>query len=349
MSKMYANPFFWGEPVNENHYIPRPEEEQQILEAIENQQQLLITGNRGTGKTSLIKHVIQKSPAASIYLDLSFVVSRSDLCKYLLKQMKEDFPEVNHQDGLISLSNSEQELSLSSIFNFLYAYLKKRERKFAIIWDEFHHLIKLKDNVMSELKRELSKGQGITHIFISNRKDLLDTICSNKEERFFQKCEVVQVERIERQAYKSFLTTRFRRMGLNDYDIADSILDFTECKAQLTQKLAHSLAQLWLEGTTTRLLERTISKMLREHNALFISQWDSFGVNEKRLMLGLASGFSRPTELSFISKFGLSATSTAHNTVIKLLKEGWLINHDEGYYIYDPIFLKWLKIKNGIA
>ena len=176
MSKMYANPFFWGEPVNENHYIPRPEEEQQILEAIENQQQLLITGNRGTGKTSLIKHVIQKSPAASIYLDLSFVVSISDLCKYLLKQMKEDFPEVNHQDGLISLSNSEQELSLSSIFNFLYAYLKKRERKFAIIWDEFHHLIKLKDNVMSELKRELSKGQGITHIFISNRKDLLDTI-----------------------------------------------------------------------------------------------------------------------------------------------------------------------------
>ena len=57
----------------------------------------------------------------------------------------------------------------------------------------------------------------------------------------------------------------------------------------------------------------------------------------------MADGHSRPTELGFIKKYKLSATSTAHNTTLKLLREGWLINRDEGYYIYDPLFLKWLQ------
>jgi hypothetical protein len=66
------------------------------------------------------------------------------------------------------------------------------------------------------------------------------------------------------------------------------------------------------------------------------------------LLLGLAAGYSRPTELGFIDRFGLSATSTAHNTVIKLVREGWLVNRDEGYHIYDPLFLAWLNKREDL-
>ena len=136
-------------------------------------------------------------------------------------------------------------------------------------------------------------------------------------------------------------------MGLTDFDLPDAIFKFTEGQPQLTQYLAHALAQLWLEGNTTRMLQRTLSKLLKEHNVLYTSMWDSFGLNEKRLMLGLAEGFSRPTELGFIRQFGLSATSTAHNTATKLVREGWLVNRDEGYHIYDPLLLQWLQSRAG--
>ena len=343
MSKIYANPFNWGESVSGNHYIARPEQQEHLNSAIEKQIHQIIFGHRGTGKTSLVKQVLEKSTTTSVYLDLRFIVSREGLIDLLLDTMENSLPPSKISGPLKSLRAQDYKLRIEEIFELWYELLKQSNQKICMAWDEVQQLVKLKEDITSELRNSLGHKRGITHLFISHREDILRDIFEDKANPFFAHCDFLAIANIDSSPFSRYLSTRFRRMGLSDFDLPATVLKYTDGQAQLTQKLSHSLAQLWLEGTTTRLMDRTLTKMLREHNILFTTMWDTFGLNEKRLLLGLSSGYSRPTELGFIRKFKLSATSTAHNTVIKLLHEGWVINRDEGYHIYDPLFLSWLQ------
>ncbi|NQV49786.1 MAG: ATP-binding protein [Candidatus Marinimicrobia bacterium] len=349
MSKLYANPFIWGEPVSSTHYNPRPEEQSLILAAIEQQTPLVITGNRGSGKTSLLRQVIEKSPIPSIYFDLSFVVNREGLINLLLAGIEKSYPQAKTDGSVAALHTQGGKTTLDAVFELWYELVKNNDKKFVIVWDEFQHLAKQKENIVEELRVCMKDRRSIAHIFISPREDVLNEIFSDPNKPFFVKIEKLRVGNLNLQSTSRYLSQRFRRMGLSDFDLPEAIWNFTEGQAQLTQRLAYCLAQIWLEGTTSRLLERSIGKLLIQENVLYTAQWDNFGLNEKRLLMGLASGYSRPTELGFISMFGLSATSTAHNTVLKLLREGWLVNRDEGYHIYNPIFLKWLQASRGLS
>ena len=349
MSKVYANPFCWGRSVTGSHYAARLPEQEQIINAIDKQIHLIITGQRGTGKTSLVKQVLNSTSSPSVYMDLSFVTSRDELINLLLDAFEKSFPEASKAKRTIPFRPENGGVSLAPVVDLWYDTVKQSNRKFTFAWDEFHHLVKLKENVLAELKQNLQDRRRITHLIISHREDILKQIFGNRQAPFFRHSQNLSIQHIEHKAFNRFLTQRFRRMGLSDFDLADAVLNFTEGHPQITQKFAHTLAQLWLEGSSTRLVERTVDKMLESHDTAFTVWWDNFGLNEKRLLLGLASGYSRPTELEFIKKFKLSATSTAHNTVLKLLREGWLVNRDEGYHIYNPLLLKWLQRGKGLS
>ncbi|MCF7807293.1 MAG: ATP-binding protein [Candidatus Marinimicrobia bacterium] len=348
MSKIYSNPFVWGVPVTGSRYLTRPVEEEQIHSCIEKKQPLVLTGYRGSGKTSMMQAVASKFHGVSMYLDLGFVVGEESTINLLKQQIKVTFPELKDDARLNSNTTGEAE-AFASVSQLLFDHIKDKDKKLMIIWDEFQHVIKLKEDVLGLIKKNIAGRRDVMHVFISHREDQMQQTFGVKGDRFFPKTQFLHLENLGREAIKSYLTKNFRQMGLTDFDLPESIINFTNCQPCLTQKFAHAIARCWLEGTTTRLMERASKKLLDEEDTSFARWWDGFGVNEKRLFLGLANGYSRPTELGFIDQFGLSATSTAHNTVLKLLREGWLVNRDEGYYIYDPLFLLWLKNRNNIT
>jgi len=348
MSKLYANPFSWGEPVTGGHYVQRPEDQTVILDSIEKQTYLLLTGKRGSGKTSLLNFVLDKYSTPSVHLDLRFIVSRHEFFELNLKALTTTFPMAKIDERLKSLSADTQNATLNNIFDLWYELVKDSNKKFVMVWDEFQHLDKFKNDIIEEFRQTLKGRRGITHIFVSHRKDILKSAFGSESKTFFKNQEFYELGNLNEKACSRYLSQRFRRMGLNDFDLPVALYKFTQGQPLLTQRLAYTLAQVWLEGTTTRLLQRSIAKLLKERNVLFTTLWDTFGLNEKRLLLGLASGYSRPTELGFIAKFGLAATSTAHNTVSKLVREGSLVNRDEGYHIYDPLFLSWLQKRESL-
>ena len=348
MSKLYSNPFIWGTPVSGNRYVSRSEEETQIVTCLEKEQRIILTGNRGTGKTSMVQRVLAKYPGESIYIDLSFVVDASSMVSLLAKHIRRSIPLFKEDARLRPNPDGTVSGSLSELFEILNTYIEEYEKKVVIVWDEFQHILKLKENLLTDIKKGINGKSALMTVLISHREDLMRDAFMKKGERALPKSCHVELGNIDAASFKTFLTNYFRRMGLNDFDLPDSVLKFTGGHAHLTQRFASAVAGCWLEGTTTRLKDRAMKRLLNEEDANFTALWDGFGVNEKRLLLGLAHGFSRPTELSFIDRFGLSATSTAHNTVLKLVREGWLVNRDEGYYIYDPLFLSWLKSRNDM-
>lgn len=349
MSKIYANPFSWGEPVKGSHYVQRANDQAFILDRIEAQFQILLTGQRGTGKTSLIKHILDKHPTSSLHFDLPFIVSRQGLIDLLTAGLINSFPKAEQDERLQAIREDPERSNLKILFDVWYDLVKASNKTFVIVWDEFQHLAKFKADIIGELKRALKGRRGIVHLFVSHRKDILQSAFGQGSQGFFKQQVIYELGNLEEKICLQYLSRRFRRMGLSDFDLPAAVYKVTRGQALFTQRLAYTVAQVWLEGTSTRLLQRSVAKLLKERNILFTYIWDQFGLNEKRLLIGLASGFSRPTELGFIAQFGLSATSTAHNTVIKLVREGWVVNRDEGYHIYDSLFLSWLQKNEGVS
>jgi len=343
MSRIYANPFSWGKPVSGVHYLARPTDQQRIAKAMERQTHLFICGPRGSGKTSLIQETLNVIPIPASYLDCRFVISRASLIELLLEALISSFPQLKTTEKFKLLAQDPQGTPLAALFELWHDQVKQSNQKFTLVWDEIQQLSKVKDKLLPELKASLQNKPRIHHIIISHREDMLQANFVNPQDPFIRPIERLLLDPLRIKDFNRFLTQGFRRMGLSDFDLAGSVLNFTLGQPALTQHFCHSLAQLWLGGTTSRLMERSLTKLLNEQDAWFTTQWDNFGLNEKRLLSGLASGFSHPTELEFIRQFGLSATSTAYNTVLKLLHTGWLINQAEGYRIYDPLFLKWLQ------
>jgi len=348
MSKLYANPFIWGQPVKGTDYLQRGDDQTRILALLEKQGTILLAGRRGTGKTSLVRNLLEKHPLPSVHLDLRFVVSRQEVFELLLKALSSSFPRVEIETKLKQLSADDQMADLDSILDLWVDMVKGSKKQFIMVWDEVQHLAKFKEDILDELKTSLKSRPAIIPLFISHRRDTLVEVFGEGRQASFQNQTLYELGNLEEKECVRYLSQRFRRMGLSDFDLPSSIYSYTQGQPFLTQRLAYTVAQLWLEGTTSRLLQRSIEKLLRERNVFFTAVWDHFGLNEKRLLIGLASDFHHPTELGFIARFGLSATSTAHNTVLKLLREGWLINRDEGYHIYDPLFLNWLQQRDGL-
>ena len=348
MSKIYANPFSWGEPVGGSHYVARPLEERKLQQALEKQVPFILSGLPGCGKTSFVLKVLHDIPIPSIYFDLTFLVCREDLVVMLLDALKAQFPLTSADPRITDLSARPDEAELMPIMDVWYEQVQQSSKKLIMVWDGFHHLQKLKDGLLDELTFTMRDRRRISHVFISHREEFLRTTFDDHKDPIFYQREFLPLGSLDSKGAERYLASNFRRMGLSDVDLPAAILKISLGQAKLTQKMAHALAQLWLEGNTTRLLERTLSKMLMEHNGYYTASWSGFGLNDRRLILGLASGYSRPTELGFIRKFGLSATSTAHNTVMKLLHAGWVVALDEGYQLYDPLFQIWVRKKRGL-
>ena len=80
------NPFAYGRVVSKNDFCPRPALEKELKSHISSNQNVVIEGERRTGKTSLICETIRKIKGARrLYVDLLEIKTVDDLCRRLVK------------------------------------------------------------------------------------------------------------------------------------------------------------------------------------------------------------------------------------------------------------------------
>jgi len=185
MSRIYANPFFWGTPVTGKHYISRTSEQNQITAAMEHQQHVLISGRRGCGKTSLVQQVLQHTTIPSAYLDCRFVDNRETLIMLLLQSLETSFPAVRHLEQWQTLRKNPEQNTLTAVFDLWNEQIKQSEKKFTLVWDDFHNLTGSKNHLLDELIVNLTGRRGMTHISISHREDVLTAVFDNPAKQVF--------------------------------------------------------------------------------------------------------------------------------------------------------------------
>ncbi|MBA2369872.1 MAG: ATP-binding protein [Candidatus Protochlamydia sp.] len=89
--KLTANPFRFGDPVEGEYYLPRPDLSNLIRQFLENRVHIVLMGPRRFGKTSFVLNLLeqlQKEGYSCLFVDIFNITSYRDFLHQLLRAIR---------------------------------------------------------------------------------------------------------------------------------------------------------------------------------------------------------------------------------------------------------------------
>src|SRR3990167_10007483 len=91
MTKLTANPFKFGDPVEGDYYVPRPELSSTIRQFLDNRIHVVLMGPRRFGKTSFVLdlfHSMEKEGYTCLLIDIFNVTSHRDFLYQVIRALR---------------------------------------------------------------------------------------------------------------------------------------------------------------------------------------------------------------------------------------------------------------------
>ncbi len=367
------NPFVLNVYAGPEYFCNREKETDEIINAIENRRNLSLISYRRLGKSGLIKHVfnqLQKEKGLKLfYIDIldttdlnGFVellareiigkVDRStmnllkifgNIVKSLRPKISVD-PMTGRPEIEISIPNDvSPETSLSEIF----LYLQKQDKRIIIAIDEFQQITEYPEQNMEALLRKyIQQLTNTTFIFSGSQKHLLLSMFSNYGRPFYQSSEILNLGKIEKETYKSFIQGKFEK-GKIDIDLAalEIIMKYTKAHTFYVQYLCNKLYSSNNKEINSEIVADTLLKILDENEVVYFNYKKLLTRLQFNLMEAIAKegGVKKPTSQDFLGKYHLGTPSSIRTALTALLKKEMIFQDEGKINVYDIFFSKWLE------
>ncbi len=94
--------------------------------------------------------------------------------------------------------------------------------------------------------------------------------------------------------------------------------------------------------------ELAADEIVRSHDNDFELLWNTLNRTDMMLLAGMSESNVSPLSDEFRKQFGTGASSTVFSTLQRLIKRGMVIRDEMGYFIDDPFFRRWIKIRRRV-
>jgi hypothetical protein len=368
------NPFKYGQVVKEEDFCPRPNLLKNIEGFIKSAQNILIQGERRTGKTSLIFEALRRLRKRNIvYIDLLEVKSSDNLCKRIIKAVISMEQQSGGAEKLFkSLSRLRPTLSIDPITGnpsiFLDASVKlqpdsiesimdmigtiSQKKAIVVVFDEFQDILNLKDSreALALLRSKIQFHSMIPYIFAGSIRNKMDDIFNHPDSAFFKSAITVNVGPLDREKFTAFLKNKFF-LGKRTVDqpVLDLVFEIAEGIPGDIQQLCGAI---W-EITSYR---DTVDASIFPKALQLIYAWEFKGyeailvlltANQLKCLIGLAKiGGKAPLSSEFIKEVGIELPATIKKTLIRLMQLKIIFRYRGEYKFVNPFFKSWLLFKN---
>ena len=139
--------------------------------------------------------------------------------------------------------------------------------------------------------------------------------------------------------FHQYLSLRLTGCFAESHDeLADRILDYTDCHPYYSQQLAANVWQIeMLQPTTPDPSKKAVDQIVITHGLDYERLWMNFKRTNKWILQRLAS--DKPLQ------GGEHRTSTIYSALKRLQKDGYVIYSDR-YELEDPFFREWILANN---
>ncbi len=365
------NPFILKGYISPGYFCDREDETRKIIDSLGNQQDITLFAIRRIGKSALIHHVFnQLKPSYDcLYVDLwgttslsgfiretaNAVIQSSVFSKRSLNKKLTDFIRsigasfsIGY-DGKPSLDIFYHDRSL--VFNRLeeiFRFLEKHSRPVIVAFDEFQEIKNYTDSMPLEAKLRslVQRFHNIRFIFSGSEKHLIAEIFSSRERPFYQSTRMIELNKIDGNAYHRFITDRFKagKKTVSD-QLVSHVLSLCHGHTYYIQAVCNFIYSQQKLPETIEAFEEIYLEFIAEKRVFYAElphrlTRHQFSTTKAIAGYGKIEGV---TTGEFMERAGINSPGSMQ-AVIKALLDKQVIIKEDGYYrLYDVFLEHYLK------
>lgn len=366
------NPFLISGYESPAYFCDREKETEKLLETLRNGRNITLTSPRRLGKTGLIKHVFhllrQQDPkTVAIYIDLypteslydftqafsSAVLGQLDsspvkvlkkiasLFKGLRPSLTVDQVTGQPKVGLDIAAGSE-----ASTLEQVFSYLKQTGKTCYIAFDEFQQIARYPEkNVEALFRSYIQDLHNVHFIFSGSQAHMLGEMFLSPKRPFYQSTSEITIGTIDEDAYFDFAAAFFKDQGrILRKEVFHQVYDLYEGYTWYIQMVLNRLYAKAGRPLDEELVQESIRDILRENEFYYQHLLQVYPKGQVKLVKAIAKEkkVKEITAGAFISKYGLTATSSVKSSLSRMLDEEIIYRSPDGYLVYDRFFGQWL-------
>jgi hypothetical protein len=368
------NPFKYGQVVSANDFCPRPALMKQVVESIKAGQNMVIQGERRTGKTSLIHEAVrQLKKRRMLYIDLLEIKDADDLCKRMVKAIISLEQQAGFLDKIlrtlahlrptvsVDAMTGEPSISLDasvslkpdSVDGILDLVAKIHQRSpLVVMFDEFQDILNLRSSkeALAVLRSRIQFHGKIPYVFAGSVRNQMHEIFTSSDSPFFKSAIAVEVGALDRDRFMEFLKTRF---GTGKRTVDDAVLDTGfEIAGDLPGDVQQFCGAIW---DTTSFKSHIGRESIAPALHLIFSR-ESKGyetvlvqltAHQLRCLVGVARlGGKAPFSGAFLQGVGIPIPASVKKALHRLVQLQLIYRHAGEFKFVNPFFKAWLIWKN---
>ena len=324
------------------------------------------------GKTGLIRHVFHQieieKQAKCYYVDLyktdslaSLVVqlanvvlgsldtTKSKIVKQVTTFFKSLRPLFSYDQltgvptFMVDVRPEQAEHSLAEIFS----YMEQSGQQCVVAMDEFQSIVNYSDRNMEALLRShIQQLNSVHFIFSGSQRHVLESMFTSASRPFYQSTKIFNLYEIEEQSYYEFakkkLETHHQQLSA---EVFGHLYQTLSGHTWYVQMLLNRLFEYGEHLISQDVVDNVLTGIVDENEATFQTFMRLVTPAQAKLLRAIAKEGSIQQALSqsFISQYGLGATSTVRSAIKTLVEKELVLDTQGAYQVYDRFFALWLK------
>ena len=366
------NPFVYGRVVSRSDFCPRPELESRLKSHILSNQNVLVEGERRSGKTSLIHETVRKIKNYSlIYIDLLEIKDSDELCRRMVKSLlslkgnllTSLLKSLAHLRPVISVDpltgtpsvsiSSEKPLPPDSIEGLLdLIYDQRGNKKTVVVFDEFQDILKLSDSatVLSLMRSKIQFQTEMPFIFSGSIRNAMNGIFNDPGSPFFKSAVTMDIGPIDQEDFAKFIQARF---ATGNREIQpDFIRELFSLGQNAPGDIQQLCAALWDcsnngDNIAGKLLPRALSLIFGMELKGYEALLGAVSAQQQRCLSALArAGGKGSLSGDFLKLAGISQPASVKKALNRLIDQKVIYRIGDEYKFANPFFRAWLVAEN---
>lgn len=375
MNAEIYNPFLVSGYESPEYFCDRKKETEDLLETLHNGRNITLSSPRRLGKTGLIKHIYhllskEDPKAAVIYIDLFSTESLYDFTQAFASAVlgQLDSNPVKALNKIVNLFKSfrpnltvdqvtgQPKIGLdiasgteTSTLEQVFKYLKQSGKTCYIAFDEFQQIIYYPEkNVEALLRSYIQDLHNVHFIFSGSRAHLLGEMFLSPKRPFYQSTSEKTIGAIDEQVYFAFADGFFTAQGRSlPIEVFHYVYSLYEGYTWYIQMILNRLYSKVGRSIDIDLAHECLREILQENEFYYQHLLQVYPKGQVKLIKAIAKEkkVKEPLAGSFISKYGLTATSSVKSALSRMLDEEIIYRAPDGYIVYDRFFGQWLDAR----
>jgi hypothetical protein len=371
------NPFVFGEIVDQDRFIDREREVEQLVRDLSDGQKIFLLSPRRFGKSSLVSVVFLKLKKQHIRTAIVQVSSYASYAQFLekfaervlraagpwdqTKNLVTRFLRRVRPQASYNVLTGEISLILGGeggfdpvpvapdIFALPRELAKNGGFRMAICLDEFQQILAFDGaSVENALRNEVQRQREVAYVFSGSQPSLMEDMLAPSRP-FHKAGPRLFLDKIPAKAWRDFIVAQFRlRNRTLSQEAVDHLLGAADLIPYDVQRVAHELWDYAELESKTRLevkdVDLVMDQLVVGQSIYYERLWEQFSSRQRAVLQALAG--RGPDELlsqTVRHAYRLGPASSVQKALQSLDSQDILDRYEKKYFFLDPIFRFWIQ------